>query len=275
MFGDRCDFHSHTTASDGSLAPRELVAEAVRRGVTTLAITDHDTTAGLDEARGAAGELGLTLVPGVEITCEAAATEVHLLGLGIDSSSKPLQVLCREMQARRIARFERMHQLLAQHGLRFEMPEIAPGTAPSRPLMARALVNAGLARDMEDAFNKYLKRGRPGFVPHKRDPVRAAIDAVHAAGGVAVLAHPGIYPNAEATIEEAISGGVDGVECVHPDHDDRREAKFTERARRAGLLISGGADFHGPDHVRSHWFGKKFCPPEEAARIEAAMAKSG
>ncbi|MCC6572505.1 MAG: PHP domain-containing protein [Planctomycetes bacterium] len=271
-FGLHCDFHSHTTASDGSLSPRELVEEAVKRGVSTLALTDHDTTAGIAAAQAAARELGLNLVPGVEITCEAATTEVHLLGLGIDVANAQLQILCVEMQKRRITRFQRMHQLLGQHGLHFPLPEIPPGTSPSRPLMARALVNAGHARDLDDAFNKYLKRGRPGYVPHTRESVKTAIEAVHAAGGIAVLAHPGIYGNAEATIDEAVRGGVDGIECVHPDHDHAKEVKYTERARRHGLLISGGADFHGPDHQRSHWFGKKFCPPNEAVRLELAMA---
>lgn len=274
-FGPCCDFHSHTTASDGSLTPAQLVEEAVRRGVTTLAVTDHDTTAGLDEAQSAAARTGLNLVPGVEITCEAATTEVHLLGLGVDRADGRLQALCAEMQQRRVARFARMYQLLAQLGLRFELPPTPPGMAPSRPLMARALVAAGHARDLDDAFNRYLKRGRPGFVPHRREPIKAAIDAVHAAGGLAVLAHPGIYGNAEAVLDVAIRDGIDGIECVHPDHDTTREARFTERARRQGLLISGGADFHGTDHARGHWFGKKFCPPSEALRLELALASRG
>ena len=268
----RADLHSHTTASDGSLSPRELMQSAAQRGVLHLAITDHDTTAAHAEARAAALELNIGFIPGVEITCESAGTEVHLLGLGIDGTNASLQALCGEMQNRRVARFEEMYRNLVNTGLRFELPVMARGLSPSRPLMARALVKAGLASDLEEAFARYLRKGRPGYVPHRREPVKTAIDAVHAAGGVAILAHPGLYVNSDETISEAIASGADGLECVHPDHDEQRTQRFTARARKLGLLISGGADYHGPGHARSHLFGKRFCPHDEFIRLQMAMA---
>ena len=266
------DLHSHTTASDGTLAPRELLKTAFERGVKHLALTDHDTTSGHAEARAAAAEFGVGFIPGVEITCEAAGTEVHLLGLGIDAANDGLQRLCVEMQKRRLTRYHDMHGLLVAHGLKFELPPIPAGVSPSRPALARAMVAAGFAADEEEAFARYLRKGRPGFLPNRREPIKSAVDAIHGAGGIAMLAHPGLYPNSDACIDEAIAAGADGLECVHPDHDETRTQRYTTRARKLGLLISGGADFHGFGHPRSHFFGKKFCPPDEFIRLQMAMA---
>jgi hypothetical protein len=268
----RADLHSHTTASDGLLSPSELVALAKKRGVTHLAVTDHDTTTAHAEAAWAASQAGIAFIPGIEITCEAAGTEVHMLGLGVDSANDGLQALSLEMQRRRTARFAEMHARLVAHGLKFELPQIPAGVSPSRPALARAIAAAGFAADEEEAFARYLRKGRPGFLPNRREPVRTAIEAVHGAGGVAILAHPGLYPNSEACIDEAITGGADGIECVHPDHDDAKIEKYTRRARRQGLLISGGADFHGVAHARAHYFGKRFCPPDEFIKLQMAMA---
>lgn len=265
------DLHSHTTASDGTLCPRELFKTAFERGVKHLALTDHDTTAGHEEARAAAAEFGVGFIPGVEITCEAAGTEVHLLGLGVDSHNAGLQRLCLEMQQRRIKRFADMHSLLTAHGLKFDLPAIPAGVSPSRPALARAIVAAGFAANEEEAFARYLRKGRPGFLPNRREPIKAAVGAIHGAGGVAILAHPGLYPNDGACIDEAIAAGADGIECIHPDHNDTQVERYTARARKLGLLISGGADFHGFGHARSHFFGRKFCPPDEFIRLQMAM----
>jgi hypothetical protein len=221
-----------------------------------------------------AERLGVRLIPGVEITCEAAGTEVHLLGLGIDLANSELRALCETMQARRHERFAKMHLQLEAAGVRFELPRMPEGMSLARPAMARLLVERGFAPDMEEAFARFLRKGCPGFVPHRRESVQRAIEAVHAAGGVAVLAHPGIYRNSEECIEDAAGSGVDGIECWHPDHDEARTRKLEQLARRRGWLLSGGADYHGPGHARSHWFGKKLCPPNEAHRIVAAATRS-
>ncbi|CAG0960348.1 5'-3' exoribonuclease [Planctomycetaceae bacterium] len=266
------DLHSHTTASDGTLAPRDLLKTAFERGVRHLALTDHDTTSGHAEASAAAAEFGIDFIPGVEITCEAAGTEVHLLGLGVNSANAGLQELCLEMQRRRSKRFADMHALLLAHGLRFELPLIPAGVSPSRPALARAIVAAGHAASEDEAFARYLRKGRPGFLPNRREPIKSAVDAIHGAGGIAILAHPGLYPNDSACIDEAIAAGADGLECVHPDHDEVHVQRYTTRARKLGLLISGGADFHGFGHPRSHFFGKKFCPSDEFIRLQMAMS---
>lgn len=268
----RADLHSHTTASDGRLTPRELMAAAAQRGIRHLAVTDHDTTAAHEEARRAASELGVGFIAGVEITCEAAGGEVHLLGLGVDSASERLQALCREMQMRRLDRFREMHARLQAVGLVFDLPPTPPGTAPSRPVMARALVAAGHAASEDEAFARYLRKGRPGYVPHRRESVGVAIQAVQEAGGVAMLAHPGLYPDGDAAIEDARRQGLDGIECLHPDHEEIHVQRYLKIARKHGLLISGGADYHGPGHARSHCFGKRFCPADEFIRLQMAMA---
>jgi len=265
------DLHSHSTASDGTLSQRELFKTAFERGVKHLALTDHDTTSGHAQARAAASEFGIEFIPGVEITCEAAGTEVHLLGLGIDASNAALQELCVEMQRRRIRRFADMHALLVAHGLKLDLPQIPAGVSPSRPALARAIVAAGHATSEDEAFARYLRKGRPGFLPNRREPIKSAVEAIHGAGGIAILAHPGLYPNDGACIDEAIASGADGLECVHPDHDEIHVQRYTARARKLGLLISGGADFHGFGHARSHFFGKKFCPPDEFIRLQMAM----
>lgn len=268
----RADLHSHTTASDGRLTSYQLIAAAAQRGIRVLAVTDHDTTAAHDEARKSASELGVGFIAGVEITCEAAGGEVHLLGLGVDSACERLQQLCREMQVRRLDRFKEMHARLQAAGVTFDLPPTQPGTSPSRPVMARALVAAGRAGSEDEAFARYLRKGRPGYVPHRREPVGTAIEAVQGAGGVAILAHPGLYPDGDAAIEDARRHGLDGIECLHPDHDEIHVQRYMKIARKHGMLVSGGADYHGPGHARSHFFGKRFCPADEFIRLQMAMA---
>jgi 3',5'-nucleoside bisphosphate phosphatase len=266
------DLHSHSTCSDGSFAPARLVQEAATRGVSTLALTDHDTTAGLDEAETAALEHGLDFVPGVEITCEVAGTEVHLLGLGIDRANPKLRDLCADVQERRRKRFFAMVEKLRAHGVALSTGEVDAGVSLARPYLARMLVQQGKVGSYQEAFQRYLKKGCPGFVEHSRIPIKRAIEAIQAAGGVAVLAHPGLYRNGDECVFEAARQGLDGIECYHSDHDHNTAGHYASLARKLGLLISGGADFHGPEHARSKFFGQRGCPPEEFERLRDALA---
>ena len=266
------DLHSHSTRSDGAFAPARLVEEAAARGVTTLALTDHDTTAGLDEAEAAAQEHGLEFVPGVEITCECAGTEVHLLGLGIDRLNPKLQRICTDVQERRRERFFEMVARLRAHGVPLSTEGVEDGVSLARPYLARLLVQQGKVAGYQEAFERYLRRGRPGFVDHSRIRIEGAIEAIQAAGGVAVIAHPGLYRNGDEVVFEARKLGLDGIECHHSDHNHDVSQHYVSLARKLELLVSGGADFHGPEHARSKFFGKRGCPNDDFERMKDALA---
>lgn len=266
------DLHSHSTRSDGAFAPARLVEEAAARGVTTLALTDHDTTAGLDEAEAAAQEHGLEFVAGVEITCECAGTEVHLLGLGIDRLNPKLQRICTDVQERRRERFFEMVARLRAHGVPLSTEGVEDGVSLARPYLARLLVQQGKVAGYQEAFERYLRRGRPGFVDHSRIRIEGAIEAIQAAGGVAVIAHPGLYRNGDEVVFEARKLGLDGIECHHSDHNHDVSQHYVSLARKLELLVSGGADFHGPEHARSKFFGKRGCPNDDFERMKDALA---
>lgn len=266
------DLHSHSTASDGAFAPARLLQEAASRGVTTLALTDHDTTAGLDEAEAAAREHGIDFVPGVEMTCLCAGTEVHLLGLGIDRLNHTLAQLCGDVQLRRRKRFFAMVEKLRAHGVPLSTETVEDGVSLARPYLARLLVQQGKVGSHQEAFERYLRKGMPGFVEHTLIPISRAIEAIQTASGVAVMAHPGLYRNGDECIYEAKQQGLDGIECYHSDHNHDTSKHYVSLARKLGLLVSGGADFHGPEHARSKYFGKRGCPPEEFERMQKALA---
>lgn len=266
------DLHSHSTFSDGSLSPAALLDEAAARGVTTLALTDHDTTAGLDEAQAAADRLGIELVPGVEITCECAGTEVHLLGLGVERTSQVLGDLCGEIQHRRSARFYAMIDRLRAAGVPLSTGGVEEGISLARPYLARMLVQQGKAASYQDAFERFLRKGCPGYVAHQTLGIEDAIAAIQAAGGVACIAHPGLYKNGDEVVFEAARLGLDGVECYHSDHNHDVTQHYVSVAHKLELLISGGADFHGPEHARGKYFGKRGCPENEFERMREALS---
>lgn len=268
----RADLHSHSTCSDGALSPEELVRAALEHCISMLALTDHDTTAGVAAAQAEGERLGLHVVAGVEITCELLGQEVHLLGLGIDTGSPELQALCRDILERRRGRFEEMHRRLFHAGVSFQLPEIPENASTGRPQMARALVEAGHAPSEQEAFVRYLRPGRAGYVEHSRRLLGDAVEAIHAAGGLAVLAHPGLYKRGDRLIFEARQLGVDGVECVHSEHSRDQTEHFSGLARKLEMHITGGADFHGMHHRRAVCFGNRFCPPEELERLASVNA---
>jgi predicted metal-dependent phosphoesterase TrpH len=266
------DLHSHSTASDGVFAPARLIEEAASRGITTLALTDHDSISGLDEAEAAAREHGIDLLPGVEFTVGCAGSEVHLLGLGVDRTNRKLLGLCAEIQERRRRRFYEMMDRLRMAGVPLKTEGVAQGVSLARPYLARMLVEQGIVETYQEAFTRYLKKGAPGYVGNRRTPIKRAIDAIHAAGGVAVVAHPGLYRNGDEVVREAAEQGADGIECYHSDHNHDKIGHYVAMARKLGLLVSGGADFHGPDHARAKLFGQRSCPPEEFERMKNALA---
>ena len=213
------DLHTHSTASDGSRPAREVVRAAHALGLTAIALTDHDTVAGLADADAEGRSLGVRVVPGVELSAVEGDAETHLLGLHLADVHR-LDARLRELRTMRLTRAERIVSRLNELGVNVSIEDVlaqANGGAVGRPHIARALVNDGWATDLRDAFDRYLGNGRSAYVPKDRLPIEEAIAMIHDAGGVAVLAHPGAS-GTRARIEALVAHGLDGVEVRHPSH---------------------------------------------------------
>ncbi|PYP78435.1 MAG: hypothetical protein DMD35_11485 [Gemmatimonadetes bacterium] len=240
------DLHMHSTASDGSRAPAEVVRAAKRAALAAIALTDHDTVAGLAEARAVGAELGVRVVNGVELSAVEGETETHLLGLHLRDTAvleRGLGAL-REMRGRRAARIV---ELLQSQGVQVTLDDVLlqAGTgAIGRPHVARALVADGWATDVRDAFDRYLGAGRPAYVAKDQLGMREAIAMVHDAGGLAILAHPGAGGTRER-VEALVALGLDGVEVKHPSHSPQDVARLRTFVDQMGLIPSGGSDWHG------------------------------
>ncbi|MBL8959354.1 MAG: PHP domain-containing protein [Gemmatimonadetes bacterium] len=236
----------HSTASDGSQAPSEVVRAALAAGVSAIALTDHDTVAGVAEAVSAATGTGLRVIAGVELSAYQGDDEVHLLGLHLDD----LDRMHRELEAFRVARVERgqaMVRRLNEIGVKIsfaDVLQVAGDAAIGRPHVARAMVENGWARDLRDAFDRYLGAGRPAFLEKRRLTLRDAIAMVHAHGGLAILAHPGASCN-KARLAALQLHGLDGAEVLHPSHSAEDRRRLLEGVQSLGMLPSGGSDSHG------------------------------
>lgn len=250
----RADLHSHSRHSDGTLTPRGLIERAAARGVELFALTDHDELVGLDEAACAAAELGVQLVPGVEVSVTWAARTIHIVGLGIDRDHPALKSGLARVRAGRHERAREMSDELARVGIdRTYEGALAHVTNPdmiSRTHFARHLVASGVCRDLRDVFSRYLAEGKPGYVPHRWATLDDAIKWINAAGGVAVLAHPGRYSIGELALSELLTqfravGGT-AIEVSTSSHTADQRRRFAVLAQQFGLEASGGSDFHGP-----------------------------
>ncbi len=242
------DLHSHTTASDGRLAPRELVALAARHGVTTLAVTDHDSTSGIAEARAAAASHpALTIVPGIEINCDVDGSEIHVLGYFIDLDAGWFQEFLNEQRAERIARVHRVLEKLAALNIFIDAADVfslvKEGSA-GRPHIAQAMVHRGYVRSVQEAFDRFLKTGGPASAPRRRLEPEQAVALIRKARGVPVLAHPGLA-NRDPMIGPLVDGGLLGIESYYPEHSAAQTQAYLELCRRHGIVATGGSDFHG------------------------------
>jgi predicted metal-dependent phosphoesterase TrpH len=274
------DLHMHSTASDGSRSPADVVRAAKRAELVAIALTDHDTVAGLAEARATGEELGVRIINGVELSAVEGDSETHLLGLHLSDTSVLERGLIelREMRGRRAVRIV---ELLQAQGVQVTLDDVLmqAGTgAIGRPHVARALVADGWAVDVRDAFDRYLAAGRPAYVAKDQLGMRDAIAMVHAAGGLAVLAHPGATATRER-LEALAALGMDGVEVKHPSHSPQDTARIRTLAEQLGLLPSGGSDWHGaPDgprtigmmHVPIEWLTRQDERVEALRRVPAA-----
>ncbi|MGQ9729728.1 MAG: PHP domain-containing protein [Candidatus Zipacnadales bacterium] len=244
------DLHIHSTASDGTLSPEEIVSEALRIGLTAIAIADHDELEGSREAVALGQMNGLSVIPAVEISTDYEKVEVHILGYWIDLAD---EWLARQLASVREARVWRAQQIvdrlrtlgIDQVTLDDVLREAGRGSI-GRPHVAAALVRAGVCQAPQEAYRKYLKKGAPAYVPRVRPSTVEAIHIIKKAGGCSVLAHPGLVPRKPHIIAEMAAFGVEGVEVYHSKHNDDQMKTFLDQAHRQGLLVTGGSDSHGP-----------------------------
>jgi len=250
---ERVDLHMHSTASDGHLSPTAVVERAVDCGVGMMALTDHDTLEGVPEARLAASRCGIHCVPGVELSARWARGVVHIVGLDIDPTTPALLEGVAGQQAERSRRAARIAEKLAAAGITDiagHVERLAPGV-PGRAHVARALVERGVVPTRQAAFDRYLKQGRPGYAAVQWAHIETVVDWIHAAGGIAVFAHPLRYGLSRGALRAAIQAFVDaGGEAIEVANggggrDDHVAAAAL--ARRFGLAASKGSDFHDPD----------------------------
>lgn len=266
------DLHVHTTASDGALAPSEVVRLAREAGLSTIAITDHDSTDGLDEALRASAGSTTCVLAGVELSVDGGTgSDAHVLGLEIDHREPALVATLAGLRAGREERACTMVAALAAAGYPVDMAsvrEIAGPGSIGRVHIARALVAAGCVPTVQEAFRTLI--GRDARFYARKQTLRAvdAVDAIHAAGGVAVLAHPGV--SGESAFPALLAAGIDGIEAFHAEHTAADRERFAALAAANGLIVTGGSDFHAPD-LRSAPIGGGGCPDEavEAIRIRA------
>lgn len=260
------DLHSHSLASDGALSPADLVARAADYGVTALALTDHDTLAGLPEAHEAAKQHGIRLINGIELSVRHDNREYHILGLALDINNDQL---CERVAAQQQARVKRAQEI----GRRLDKAaglansyertcELANSSAPGRPLFARYLEQAGRVRNSRHAFNRFLKQGQSAFVATPWCSMAEAIDDIHAAGGQAVVAHPHGYGLTRKKLRQLLTAfkesGGDGLEVAMPGLTRQQQELLDECWRHFDLKVSAGSDFHSPEQK---WLALGRLPP--------------
>jgi hypothetical protein len=266
------DLHSHTTASDGQHSPAELVALAASAGVTALAVTDHDTVAGLAEAAEAAEAHGVELVPGIELSAFVLKREVHILGHFLRPDFPELASYGARLRVEREQRMERMVEQLRRLGFPVRMEDVraVSGSAQlGRPHLARVLVDRGWCVDMKEAFDRFLGAGRAAWVERFKLDGEDAIRLIHRAGGTATVAHPGSSKLERHELRMLAKAGLDGLEALHADHNPSVQEKFLKFAREFDLVPTGGSDFHGEQVTPGKRPGDSTTPPENFAKLRA------
>jgi predicted metal-dependent phosphoesterase TrpH len=243
------ELHCHTRASDGQLTPAALVDLAKLREIKVLAITDHDTLAGIPEASAAGRQYDIRILPGIEVSSLANQGEVHVLGYGVEPKDDETR---QRILALRDARDERAKAMVAKlHALGVPLPyervkQIAGDAMVGRPHVAQALVEGKWVANRQSAFDVYLAEGKPAFVPHTGLTPSQAVELIHRARGVAVLAHPGLYVgNLDRLLDDLVVHGLDGIEVYYPLHSAEQTSQYAAFAGAHGLIVTGGSDFHG------------------------------
>ena len=241
------DLHLHTSFSDGTYTPEELVGHAMNHGLSAIALTDHDTVEGCARMTIACRQAGIEFIPGSELTAELDGVELHLIGYFIDTEHPRLLLEMGKFQAVRqnriremVARLNKMNIPLAADAVF----ALANCRSPGRPHVGRALVQGGFCTNLDEAFERFLKKHRPAWVPKFKISAVDAIELIHGAGGVAVMAHPGLN-RSDDVIPVLVDAGMDGIECYHTKHTPSTSEHYLELAERYRLIVTGGSDCHG------------------------------
>jgi len=241
------DLHLHTHFSDGTFSPEEVVEYGKQAGLAALALTDHDTVEGCAPAAAACAKAGIEFIPGTELTAELDEIEVHLLGYFVDTQNRKLLAKIAAFQA---VRQDRIREMVAKLN-RLQVPltaetvfELANCKSPGRPHVARALAKAGLVRNLDEAFERFLKKNRPAWVPKAKMSALEGVELIQQAGGLAVMAHPGLN-RSDDIVPALVEAGLDGIECFHTKHSTSMSEHYLEIADRYHLLVTGGSDCHG------------------------------
>jgi predicted metal-dependent phosphoesterase TrpH len=266
------DLHSHTTASDGEHAPAELLKLAKAAGVTALAVTDHDTVAGLGACAEAARAEGIELVPGIEVTAFLHRREVHVLGHFVDPKEERLASFAARLKIEREKRMEQMVEKVKGLGFPVSMDQVralAGDAHFARPHLARVLVELGYCTSTKDAFNRFLADGRPGAVPKFEFKAEDAVALIRGARGAATIAHPGVSRIERHDLEALKKAGLVGVEVEHSDHPPSLREKFRAIARELDLVSTSGSDYHGPKVSPNRHLGAESMKPEDFERLKA------
>lgn len=279
MTPERIDLHTHSWISDGTDSPAELVAKAAEAGLTVVALTDHDTFAGLDEATAAGQRAGIRVIRGMELSCSSAGESVHLLAYGVDESDQELSAEMDTVRDGRTGRVAGVLAKLAELGVPVTEAEVMThvGDSPSvgRPHIADALVARGHVADRKEAFDRFLADGGPAHVPRYTIAIDRGIDLVRAAGGVAVIAHPWSRGREASMPAELISSlvaehGLAGIEVDHQDHDGPTRARLRDLAASLPVLTTGSSDYHGTGKT-DHDLGVNTTDPAMLAELDRRM----
>jgi predicted metal-dependent phosphoesterase TrpH len=267
------DLHLHTQFSDGTFTPEELVHQAQEHGLACIALTDHDTVEGCARAAAAAAAVKMEFVPGAELTAEHADTEVHILGYFLDIQNQPLLNRLAKFQADRQNRIHGMVAALNKLGIPLKAESVfalANCKSPGRPHVARTLVKEKLIGSLDEAFERFLKKGKPAWVPKSKMSALEGVELIHQAGGLAVMAHPGLN-RTDDIIPALVEAGLDGIECFHTKHSTTMSERYLEIADKYNLLVTGGSDCHGFSKARP-LIGTVKLPYEHVEQMKARIA---
>lgn len=268
------DLHVHSTASDGALTPAELVARAEQLGIPAIAITDHDTVDGLQAALEASATATVRVIPGVELSAAVGRSAVHILGYHVDPTRPGLLRTLEILRSTRIERAGRIVAALRADGIDISLPsvlDLADGGAVGRAHIAQLLVDTGHAASIQTAFREMLGSGAPYYVPKPVSPAADIVALIEGAGGVAVLAHPGLSM-ADALIPQLVDAGIVGLEAFHGTHSAADRVRYTQMAAEHDLVVTGGSDFHGRGHEGGD-LGSADVPIESVSALDEAWSR--